>query len=208
MVDAAIAAGVTPPSKRGTWLAALAAGGTRGGQAIFDLLRSLPADPATRAAWAAQGGQVRADAAADDDDRLFAQLYPDNEQAAAAMEARIRQQARDAARFAQSQDYSATLAAGGPGGELAGGHGKADTVHAHDHADYGSPPGTHTHVHVHRGDSRHGPGAGHTHDGEPSAPPPDPAQAGIAARRRAAAAAGDPAAAATDEDLFRRLFGT
>ena len=123
-------------------------------------------------------------------------------------ERRARQQAREAERFARSQNYDNVLQASGapPPGDPEGdalyaatfpdspasvtgrcpvrlGPVVAQHEHEHEHADYAG--GTHHHVHAHDGDASHQPGDGHAHP---------------------LAAAGW-SEAMTDDDLYQRLFG-
>ena len=171
----------------------------------------------------AAGPRVAADAQDDDEDQLFEVLYPTNETAAALLERRTRQQARDAARFTQAQNYDNTMrAAGGYGapgddGDPADPEGGDDVdpahevinhpairVTAHDHAHSSYQGGTHRHPHAHSGDASHAPSdVNHLHQLAAA----DPVAAGIMARAQTRAAAGDPYPAGPDEVLYRELFG-
>jgi hypothetical protein len=170
------------------------------------LLRLTPAPPDVAASWRRDPRAQAATAsrpAADPADELYGALYPADEAAAVEIERRTRRQARDAARFNESQhryDNTLTAAASDQGGaEPVKGHGPATVVHEHEHSDYHG--GTHTHPHTHAGDAVHQPGVNHQHQTAGN-----PVAAGIDAQR-AARRAGDPAADPTDEQLYDQLFG-
>lgn len=216
-----MASGRFPPWKRDAWLARVAAGGTRGGTAVAELVAMLPADRQTRAAWASRAGPRAAAAqAAADEEALYARLFPPYPHTPVA--------GREPDRLAQADVRHAwlTTQAGAlpPDGEdttegpetgppdpedqaepaeLT--HLPSTGTHAHSHSNYAG--GVHSHSHSHAGDASHAPGDNHQHQAAPAAEGDVAAAAGIEARRRARAAAGDPLAGASDEELFTRLFG-
>jgi hypothetical protein len=185
MVDGAVRAGKIPPWRAGYYWHRIMAGGRTGAEVITTLLHLHPA-PDLAASWAGDSRVVAASAGSPpgpdgDDEALYEALYPSDEQAAVWAERRTRQQAREAARFAQAQNYDNTLRAGGPPADPDGdlvyaamfpesapahhgsvvGHGPATVVHEHEHSDYAG--GTHYHEHRHDGDASHQPGANHMH---------------------------------------------
>ena len=209
VVDAALAAGKIHPRSRDGWIVRVARGGQAGAKAITDLLSLVPADPATRARWAREQPRAAADPThigGDDEDALYATLYPSDEQAAAWAERRHGGTEPDRlAQAAERQAYLMSQAAAPPAEPADLTHGPAATVHDHEHADYAG--GIHSHPHAHAGDAAHAPDPG-THPHED--PPPDAAAArGITARRMARIRVnpGDPAAGADLEQVFTRLFG-
>ena len=164
----------------------------------------------------AAGPRVAADAQDDEEAALWESVYPTNETAAVMLERRTRQQARDAARFTQAQDYSNTMRAAAAGdGDPADPEGGGDphhevidhpptTVAEHDHVHSSYQGGTHRHPHAHTGDHSHAPEPpNHMHQMATA----DPVAAGIMARAQTRAAAGDPYPPGSDELLYRELFG-
>ena len=185
IVDAAQRSGRIGPASRGRWLRKVRAGGRQGADTIMDLLALAPVGPRQVHASRGQDG-------ADDDEAVWAAMYPDTPAPGPPAEPNWMGMADT------RHAWLTSVQASDPPHHETMDHGAIRTPeHEHRHTDYAGE--THVHPHAHANDRSHAPdGVNHVHQLAAS----NPVTAGIQPR-----AAGTAAADLSDDEVFQRLYG-